>query len=263
VLYQGLISVGYEVDFWGENAATLESARASAEAARFARQVVWITTSTGVADLYLQNLALLDQLRIARVNLAHARLALDDISAAERHGTLPRLAVIQQEAAVASIEALLPPLRGQLAATQNALAVLVGVLPEHLRLGGRSLLGVTLPRVTVGISSGLLIRRPDIQEAETNLLAANADIRVARAQFLPSLTLPLSGGMESMTVRHRGTVAPIGALAGLRGGTGTVLDVLQSQSAVLAAQDAVVQARLAYARASLGLIKALGGGWKL
>jgi NodT family efflux transporter outer membrane factor (OMF) lipoprotein len=340
VLYQALISVKYEFDFWGKNRAALESAQASANAVRFAQQVVWITTSAGVANLYLQDLALEDRLRTARDNLSRAQHALDAISLAEHRGTVPRLAVVQQQAAVASIEALVPPLQAQLAATRHALAILVGVLPEDLQLSGHSLLDLTQPVISVGVPSELLVRRPDIQQAEANLIAANADIRVARAQFLPSVFLPLSAGVQSMTVAER-TVPPIGAyalfgaltqpifqggalrgnlaqtraryqellvgayrqavlsafgevetaltdlraavaeeasqqraaalaeqsaamaLASLRGGTGTTLDVLQSQSAVLAAQDSLVQARLAHARALLNLIKALGGGWKL
>ena len=341
VLYQALISVRYELDFWGKNKAALKSAQASANAARFAQQVIWITTSTGVANLYLQDLALQDRLQTASDNLSRAQHSLDAISLAEHRGTVPRLAVVQQQAAVASIEALVPPLQAQLAATRNALAILVGVLPEDLQLEGRSLLDLKQPVITDGVPSELLARRPDIQEVEARLIAANADIRVARAQFFPSFLLPvLSAGVQSVTV-PQGTVSPIGAysllgtvtqpifqggalrgrlhqsqaryqellvgayrqavlsafgevetaladlraavaeeaaqqraaalaqqsaemaLASLRGGTGTTLDVLQSQSAVLAAQDALVQARLAHERATLGLIKALGGGWKL
>jgi multidrug efflux system outer membrane protein len=338
VLYQGLINVQYEFDFWGKNKSALESAKASANAARFAQQVVWLTTSTGVANLYFQNLALLDRLQTARDNLARAQHTLDALVLAEHQGTVPHLAVVQEQAAVASLEAVVPPLQQQLAATRNALAILVGVLPEELTLTGRSLADLTQPEVNVGMPSGLLARRPDIQEAEANLIAANADIRVARAQFFPSFTLPLSAGIQSMSVPG-GTVPPIdaysllgsvtqpifqgGALQGklrqtkaryqellvgtyrqtvlsafsdvetalsalrsaeeetsaqqqsvtltqqssgmaqtsLRGGTGTTLDVLQSQTAVYDAQDALAQARLAYVQAELSLIKALGGGW--
>lgn len=338
VLYQGLINVQYEFDFWGKNKSALESAKASANAARFAQQVVWLTASTGVANLYFQNLALLDRLQIAHDNLARAQHALDALELAEHQGTVPHLAVIQEQAAVASLEAVAPFLQQQLAATRNALAILVGVLPEEMKLSGRSLADLTQPEVNVGVPSGLLARRPDIQEAEANLIAANANIRVARAQFFPSFTLPLSAGIESMGVVG-GTVPPIdeysllgsvtqpifqaGALRGkldqskaryqellvgtyrqavlsafsdvetalsalrsagaeasaqqqsatlaqqsagmaltsLHGGTGTTLDVLQSQSAVYNAQDALAQARLAYVQAVLSLIKALGGGW--
>jgi outer membrane protein, multidrug efflux system len=338
VLYQGLINVQYEFDFWGKNKSALESAKASANAARFAQQVVWLTTSTGVANLYFQNLALLDRLQTANDNLARAQHTLDALVLAEHQGTVPQLAVVQEQAVVASLEAVVPSLQQQLAATRNALAILVGVLPEELKLSGRSLADLTRPEVNVGMPSGLLARRPDIQEAEANLIAANANIRVARAQFFPSFTLPLSAGIQSMSVPS-GTVPPIdaysvlgsvtqpifqgGALRGkldqtkaryqqllvgtyrqtvlsafsdvetalsalrsaeaetsaqqqfatlaqqssgmaltsLHGGTGTTLDVLQSQSAVYSAQDALAQARLAYVQAVLSLIKALGGGW--
>jgi outer membrane protein, multidrug efflux system len=338
VLYQGLLQVNYELDFWGKNKSALESAEASANAARFAQQVVWLTTSSSVAFLYFQNLALLDRIGAADDNLERARRSLADIALAESHGTVPRLAVVQQQAAVANLETVLPPLQQQQAATRNALAILVGLLPEELRLNGRSLLALAQPEIAVGMPSQLLSRRPDIQEAEANLIAANADIRVARAQFFPSVTLPLGVGVESMRL-SQGTAPPIVAysllgsltqpifqhgllrgkldqakaryeellvgayrqsvlsafddvetalaalqaatvgkaaqersfaiaqqsatmaLAALRGGTGTTLDVLQSESAVFTAQDALIQARLAYQQAIVSLIKALGGGW--
>src|SRR5579862_870727 len=159
--YQGLISVNYEFDFWGKNRAMLQSAEAAANAARFASEVVWITTSTGVANLYFQNLALHERLRIARDNLIRAQHALDDITLAQRRGVVPNLSVVQQQAAVANIEAVLPPLEQQLAATRYALAVLVGVLPEDLQLNGHSLLELTQPTISPGMSSQLLSRRPD------------------------------------------------------------------------------------------------------
>jgi len=339
ILYQGLVQVHYEFDFWGKNKAALQSAQASAQAARYAQQVVWLTTSVGVANLYFQDLALQDRIKTARENLERAKRTLEDVSFAERHGTVARLAVVEQQTAVADVEALLPPLEQQLAATQNALAILVGEMPEDLHVHGHSILDLAEPEITVGMPSELLERRPDIQEAEANLVAADADIRVARAAFLPSFTLPLDVGVASMTLSH-GTVPPLGiysllasvsqpifhggalkgklkqsqaryqellvgayrqavlssfgdvenalaalraaraekssderaaalaqqsagmALGSLQGGTGTELDVLQTQSTVLTAQDALVQARLAYADALLSLIKALGGGWK-
>lgn len=339
VLYEGLFSVRYELDFWGKNRAALESAQASAIGVRFAQQVIWITTSTGVASLYFKNLALLDEIRIGHDNLSRAQHTLDALMLAESRGTISHLAVVEQQTTVANLEATLPPLQASLAAAHNALAILVGIMPEDLKLSGGSLLHLAQPKIRAGVPSELLGRRPDIQEAEASLKAANADVRVARAQFFPSVSLPLDAGIESMTVSGR-TLAPINAysvlgsitqpifeggalrgqldqrearyqellvgsyrqavlsafeevetalaavraadaekepgeraqalaewslalaLAGLHGGTGTTLDVLQSESALLTAQDAVVQRRLAYVQALLGLIKALGGGWQ-
>ena len=77
------------------------------------------------------------------------------------------------------------PCRSNLPRPDTHSAVLVGVLPEDLQLSGHSLLELTQPTITAGMSSQLLSRRPDVHEAEANLIAANADIRVARSPVLP------------------------------------------------------------------------------
>ena len=134
VLYNGVLNVSYELDVWGKNRSALDSAEASAAATRYARDVVDVTVTTGVASLYFQYLGLLDRLRAPRSTLAQAKRTLSNTMAAERQGIVAHQAVLLQDSAVATLETAVPPLQQQLATTKDALAILVGELPEQLQL---------------------------------------------------------------------------------------------------------------------------------
>jgi multidrug efflux system outer membrane protein len=202
ITYQGMIQASYEIDFWGKNHAALDAAKASASASRYDWQVVSLTITASVATSYFQALGLQDQLRVARDNLARAQRDLGGLIDQQRSGLVPQLAVVQQQTVVRGLSALIPPLEQQLAQTRDALAILVGKLPEELQLTSGSLHDLSLPKVAPGLPSELLIRRPDVQEAEAQLVAANADIKVARAQFFPSFSLTADGGLVSYGLAH-------------------------------------------------------------
>ena len=134
VLYQGVLQASYEVDFWGQNRSALNAALSRADAARFAQQVVWLSTSASVASLYFQFLGLQDELKVAGDNLARAQHTLNDIIQEHSQGVVPDLAVVQQQSVVASLETVIPPLQQSLMTTKSALAFLVGKLPELMVL---------------------------------------------------------------------------------------------------------------------------------
>lgn len=200
-LYQLAPTASYDVDFWGKNRASLESAKASALASRYARQVVALTVVTSVANTYFQILALQDRLRVAALNLSNAEDVLSGIVAQQRGGTVTQLDVVQQQTVVAEERAAIPPLQQQLAQTINALAILIGKPPEQVSVAQGSLASLAVPAVAPGLPSGLLARRPDVSEAEAQLVAANANIKVARAQFFPDVTLTAQGGVEAEALR--------------------------------------------------------------
>jgi len=102
---------------------------------------------------------------------------------------------------VAGLRAVIPPLEQQLRQYVNALAILIGKLPEQVEVAPSTLTALTVPAVAPGLPAELLIRRPDIQEAEAQLVAANANVKAARAAFFPSITLTAEGGFES-TMLH-------------------------------------------------------------
>jgi outer membrane protein, multidrug efflux system len=195
--YELAPTASYEVDFWGKNQASLQSAKASALASRYDQQVVALTVVTGVADTYFTILSLQDRIRVAEQNLTNAQDALNGILAQQHLGTATKLDVVQQQTVVATERAAIPPLDQQLRQNINALAILVGKPPEQVKITGGSLAALAIPTVAPGLPSELLARRPDVAEAEADLVAANANIKVARAQFFPDVTLTAEGGFES------------------------------------------------------------------
>jgi outer membrane protein, multidrug efflux system len=205
----GVLQASYQLDFWGKNRSALQAAESTAAAARFDAEVVTITTASSIATTYISLLGLQDQLKILQSNLQREQDMLTDMTTMQQAGTIPLLDVAQQRATVDSLAATVPPLKQQIEHLHTALAILIGVLPEDLHLHDESLAELTTPQVVAGLPSGLLLRRPDVQMAEANLQAANANVRVARADFFPSLDLTANGGIESYTLSNF-TVPPLG-----------------------------------------------------
>ena len=194
------LNATYELDFWGENRAIRSAALASANASRYDRETVELTVMSGIADTYFSVLALRDRLRIAHANLASAEETLQGLKTDEQAGTSNALDVAQQDTVVATVAATIPPLEQQERQQIDALAILVGQTPQSLDVAATSLTGVAAPAVSAGVPSQVLARRPDVANAEAQLIAANANIRAARAAFFPTIDLTASGGYESKSL---------------------------------------------------------------
>jgi NodT family efflux transporter outer membrane factor (OMF) lipoprotein len=192
--------VAYEADFWGRNAAALESARASAVFSRWDQQVVALTVVTSVANTWFTALDLQDRLAIAERNLADAEQTLQVIRARLQVGTASLLDLSQQEALVAGQRAVIPSLRNQLEQEVIGVGILIGRPPEALAVRPGTLKDLALPAVYPGLPSELLARRPDVAEAEAQLVAANANIKAARAAFFPAIQLTGSAGYQSLAL---------------------------------------------------------------
>jgi multidrug efflux system outer membrane protein len=195
--FSPLLSASYELDFWGKNRAALASATAAAKASRYDRTTVELAVVAGVAGTYFQALELRDRLSIAEANLANATKTLRGLKLEETAGLTTALDVAQQETVVATVNATIPPLRQQLRQSLDALAILVGSTPQIVDVTHGSLDELAAPAVRPGLPSELLARRPDVAEAEAQLIAANANIAAARAAFFPSISLTANGGYES------------------------------------------------------------------
>ncbi|CAH2600004.1 Efflux transporter outer membrane subunit [Rhodovastum atsumiense] len=198
--YELSLSASYEIDLWGRLRATRDAALGTALASRFDQQTVALTAVTGVANAWFQVLALQDRLDIAERNLRDAETTLRAIEGRASVGTASLLDVSQQQALVAGLRAQVPALRSQLTQQLNGLGILTGQLPEAITARPGTLNTLALPEVAPGLPSELLARRPDIANAEAQLMAANADIRVARAAFFPQVPLTLSGGWQVYSV---------------------------------------------------------------
>jgi NodT family efflux transporter outer membrane factor (OMF) lipoprotein len=195
------LDASYEIDFWGKNRFALRAAEESAVATRFDREVVALSVEATAANAYFQVLAAQDRLRVARNNLVSARRVGGLIGERAKAGTASSLETAQQQSVIATLEATIPPLEQIVVQNKNALALLMARVPERTTIKGGSLNALAIPRVTPGLPSELLAQRPDIREAEAQLASAHANVAVARAQFLPSITLTAEGGYESAVLK--------------------------------------------------------------
>jgi multidrug efflux system outer membrane protein len=195
--FDALLTVSYQLDLWGKNRAALRAATATAAASRFDRANVELTVLASVATTYFEALELRDRLSVAEQNLASARKILHGLELEQTVGTATALDVAQQATVVATLFAAIPPLQQQFRQNVDALAILVGSTPEAIDVTSGSLEELTPPEVSAGLPSQLLGRRPDVAEAEAQLIAANANIQVARASFFPTISLTGDGGFES------------------------------------------------------------------
>jgi NodT family efflux transporter outer membrane factor (OMF) lipoprotein len=156
---------------------------------RFDQQVVALTVVTNVANTWFTALALADRLVVAQRNLTDAEQTLAVIRGRLDAGTASALDVAQQESLVAQERAIIPGLRNQLEQELIGLGILIGRPPEAVTVRPGSLDALALPPVAPGLPSALLQRRPDVAEAEAQLVAANFDIKLARAAFFPVVQL--------------------------------------------------------------------------
>ncbi|WP_433735837.1 efflux transporter outer membrane subunit [Pseudomonas putida] len=188
----------YEVDFWGKQRAAADSADALANATVFDAQTLRMSLGASIADRYFEVLSLSDRLRLAQSIADDARQVLDLVQVQASQGAVSNLEVEQQRNAMQTFEAAMPPLRQQRDLALYQLAVLVGTPPEGFTVQGDGLNALQVPQPTTGLPIGLLRQRPDIQAAEARLKSANFDIGVARAAFLPNLSLDLLGGIDTL-----------------------------------------------------------------
>jgi NodT family efflux transporter outer membrane factor (OMF) lipoprotein len=210
----GALNASYEFDFWGKNRAALSAAQFTAQASRYDRETVALTVTASTATVYFQILALRDRIQVAQTNIAAAEDVLKALRFEEMVGTATALDVAQQETVAATLTAELPPLQQQLQQNIDALAILVGKLPEDIHIAAGSMTDLSAPAISPGLPAGLLARRPDVAEAEAQLVAANADIKVARASFFPDVQLTAEGGVASAALSSLfGTVNPFYAVA--------------------------------------------------
>jgi outer membrane protein, multidrug efflux system len=190
----------YELDFWGLAHDNLRAAREALKSAHFSKQAVALTVTSNVANTYFSVLALRVRIAIANEDIAAINGILDTINLRVSTGKSSRLDLAQEQAQVESVEAQLPMLEEQELEARVALAVLLGEPPEGFEVKTQSLDLFQPPVVQAGLPSELLLRRPDVAEAEANLAGAHANLDAARAAFLPQFALAGNGGFASTAI---------------------------------------------------------------
>jgi multidrug efflux system outer membrane protein len=194
------VDLAFEIDLWGRLRRATEAARAELLASEEARRAVVMTLVSDVATAYLQLRELDVELETTRRNVASRRGSLQIVRDRFDAGLTSALDLRQAEAELASTAAQIPDLERQIMQTEHQLSILLGRNPGGIGRG-RPLVGQTFPpAVPAGLPSALLERRPDIRQAEARLMAANARIGVARAAFLPQVSLTGFFGVESVAL---------------------------------------------------------------
>ncbi len=190
-------SVSFELDFWGRLARTAEAARAELLASEEGQRNVRLGVTSGVAIAYFDLVSLADRLRIARETLTvrQENVRLQEVRFTA--GSISELDLAQAQAELAATEATIPALERQLQLTENQLTVLLGTIGGKVAPSPAGGFVAVLPEIPVGLPSDLLARRPDVVAAELRLIAANARIGAARAQYFPHIALTGFAGSES------------------------------------------------------------------
>jgi len=184
----------FQLDFFGRLRRANEASRAQLLATQDARQTVILTVVSDVASDYFALLQLDLQLQITRETVKTQKDSVNLTNLRVEHGVATKLDVLQAQQVLDSANAQIPDLERRIGQEENAISILLGNYPQAVRRG-RPLVEQPLPpEVPPGLPSSLIERRPDIREAEQILVAANADIGVAKAQFFPQISLTGSGG---------------------------------------------------------------------
>jgi multidrug efflux system outer membrane protein len=191
------LSVIWNLDFWGKYRRQTEAARAQLLATEWGQRAVLSSLVANVATAYFQLRAIDNELEISQHTLASRQQSLKLTQFLESHGSASGLDVSQAQQLVYTASETIPDLERQIQQQENVLSVLLGENPESIPRG-RALTEQPLPQnVPAGLPSELLERRPDVRQAEGIMVAANAQIGVAKASFFPNLSLTGLGGLES------------------------------------------------------------------
>jgi len=191
------LSVLWNLDFWGKYRRQTEAARAQLLATEWGQRAAISSLVANVATAYFQLRALDSELDIAKRTLASRQQSLELTHVLVSHGSASDLDVSQSEQLLYTASETIPDLERQIQQQENVLSILLGENPQSIPRG-RSITEQPAPEtVPAGLPSELLERRPDIRQAEENVVAANAQIGVAKAAFFPSFSLTGTGGLES------------------------------------------------------------------
>ena len=258
-------NVSWELDFWGKYRRATEAARAQLVASEWGRRAVMTTLVSQVATAYFGLRALDFELEISRQTLSTRQESLRLTQVREQGGVTSLIDVRQAEQLVYGATTEIAALEREIAQQENFISVLLGRNPGPI---DRGLSLVDEPRpadVPAGLPSTLLTERPDIQQSEQQLVAANAQIGIARAAFFPTIPLTGAGGFEStaLSALFAGTnaiwTAAVGATAPVftAGRTRSQVELARARydEAVLSYQQTVRQAFREVSDALVGYAK--------
>ncbi len=191
------LSLAWDLDFWGKYRRATESARANLLATEWNREAVITTLVSDVAAAYFQLRELDLELEIARRTLASRQDSLRITQMLANGGATSMLDVRQAEQLVFTAAETIPDVERRIEQQENFISTLLGNNPSPIARGMKLTEQPHAPEVPAGLPSRLLERRPDIRQAEAQLIAANAQIGVAKADYFPQISLTANGGFQS------------------------------------------------------------------
>lgn len=196
--YTAQAGVSWEADVWGKLRRGLEADTANAQASFADLAAMRLSQQSELVQNYLQLRVIDEQKRLLEATVEAYQRSLKMTENQYRAGVSGKDAVAQAQTQLKGTEADMVDLIWQRAQFENAIAVLIGVPPSEFSLTETRDIP-QLPQVPAGLPSQLLERRPDIASAERSVIAANANIGVAKAAYYPDFTLSLNGGYSSST----------------------------------------------------------------
>jgi multidrug efflux system outer membrane protein len=199
--YDIFVNVNWEIDLWGKIRRATEAARADLLSTEEARRSVILTLVTAVANSYVNLRDLEKQLEVTKQTAQSYKETYDLFSLRFKYGIVSEIEVKQALAQYEQAMANIPFLQKEIAQQENALSVLLGRNPGPIPRG-KTIDELMLPAVPAGLPSDLLMNRPDIRQAEENLVAANANIGVAKALYYPTISLTGLFGFASMDLSN-------------------------------------------------------------
>lgn len=205
--WTGQWGISYEVDLWGGIRAGRDSAVSQYNSARFTTDALRLVVMSDVAQTYFTTVGLKERKQVALENLTNITEVMAIINSRFEVGAVSKLEVAQQQTELANAAANVAQLDQQIAQSENALAVLLGLPPQRFKVNVISLRDVAIPKPHNPDASKLLDRRPDIKAAEADLISAQADIGKARAAFYPRLQLGADNLFTAATASHPASVA--------------------------------------------------------
>jgi multidrug efflux system outer membrane protein len=196
------LAVVWNLDFWGKYRRQTEAARASLLSSQWGHRAVLASVVSSVATDYFTLRELDWALDVSKKTLAARQDSLRLTSVLAKSGSASALDVRQSEQLVYTAAETIPDLERQIALQENSLSILLGRNPGPIPRGRELTEQPNPPEIPGGLPSELLERRPDIREAEATLVAANAQIGVAKAAYFPSISLTGTAGYESFALNN-------------------------------------------------------------
>jgi multidrug efflux system outer membrane protein len=187
----------WDLDFWGRYRRATEAARADLAASEWARQEVITSLIANLASAYFELRALDLQLEISQRTLGSRQDSLRLTRLLADGGSTSMLDVRQAEQLVFTAASEVPSLEQQIEQEENFISILLGNNPAPVPRGRKLTEQEHPPVVPAGLPSALLERRPDVRQAEEELISANAQIGVARAAYFPQISLTATAGFQS------------------------------------------------------------------